>query len=92
VGEAAVALLRERPWPLTGVAAVGAATVVSLILLTLSGSVRGEVERVWLFLLAPLAVAAVLRLSWRSLIPMLLLQAVQTLLMAATLAPLVRPF
>jgi hypothetical protein len=66
--------------------------LVVLLLLSVSGNVRGEVERLWLFLLAPLCVLGALRLNWRQAGPLLILQAVQTILMAATLAPLVRPF
>ena len=73
--------------------ALGIATLATLLLLSLSGNVRGEVERLWLFSLAPLCVLAVAR-HWppRVVAPLLGLQMVQTLLMAATLAPLVRPF
>jgi hypothetical protein len=34
--------------------AIGAAALLAIVLLTISGSVRGEVERLWLFLLPPL--------------------------------------
>ena len=73
---------------------LGIATLVVLVLLCLSGNVRGEVERLWLFALAPLCVVAAWHdeLRWRVWAPLLALQALQTLLMAATLAPLVRPF
>jgi len=74
------------------------ATLLTMIALSFSGNVRGEVERLWMFLLPPLcafAVAGLTSLSvktaytWSGL---LFLQAAQTLFMAATLAPLVRPF
>ena len=73
---------------------LGAATLLVLVLLCLSGNVRGEVERLWLFALAPACVfaASADALRWRFWAPLLALQATQTLLMAATLAPLVRPF
>ncbi|HVF09784.1 MAG TPA: hypothetical protein VNA16_03230 [Abditibacteriaceae bacterium] len=86
------ALLREPP------IAIGWATVLTMIALSFSGNVRGEVERLWLFLLPPLCAFAVsgfqrvetkTAYTWGGL---LILQAVQTLFMAATLAPLVRPF
>ena len=73
---------------------LGMAALMVLVLLSLSGNVRGEVERLWLFALAPLCVVAVCddAMRWRWWAPLLALQALQTLLMAATLAPLVRPF
>ncbi len=73
---------------------LGVATLVVLLLLCLSGNVRGEVERLWLFALAPICVIAAFHdeLRWRIWAPLLALQALQTLLMSATLAPLVRPF
>ena len=72
----------------------GVATLGVLVLLCLSGNVRGEVERLWLFALAPVCVLAARHdaLRLRAWALLLALQAVQTLLMAATLAPLVRPF
>ena len=74
--------------------ALGMATLVVLVLLCLSGNVRGEVERLWLFALAPLCAVAACdgELRPRNWAILLGLQALQTLLMAATLAPLVRPF
>jgi hypothetical protein len=69
-----------------------------MLLLSLSGNVRGEVERLWLFLLPPFAAWAGLCLHkygrkrpylWSG--GFIALQAAQTLIMAATLAPLVRP-
>ena len=88
------ALLARRPyrvveWPCE---AIGLATLIVIGLMQLSGDVRGETERLWLFLLAPLVALAVARLPWRVGVPLIVLQAVQTLIMSATLAPLVRPF
>lgn len=73
---------------------LGIATLGVLVLLCLSGNVRGEVERLWLFALAPVCALAVANsnVRWKSWAALLVLQAVQTLWMAATLAPLVRPF
>jgi hypothetical protein len=77
---------------------LGVATLLTMVALSFSGNVRGEVERLWMFLLPPLCAFALAGLksanaktayTWGGL---LLLQAVQTLFMAATLAPLVRPF
>ena len=74
--------------------ALGVATLGVLVLLSLSGNVRGEAERLWLFALAPVCAVAVAghALRWRSWATLLALQALQTLLMAAMLAPLVRPY
>lgn len=81
---------REKP-RFSG-AQLGLATLFILILLSLSGNVRGEVERLWLFALAPLAVwAAFAPISSRNRAILLGIQAAQTLLMAATLGPRVRP-
>ena len=66
-------------------------TISTLVLLCLLGQVRGEVERLWLFLLAPLAASVVAR-SGKEATALAVLQGVQTLVMAATIAPLVRPF
>ena len=66
-------------------------TISTLVLLCLLGQVRGEVERLWLFLLAPLAAPVVAR-SGKEATALAVLQGVQTLVMAATIAPLVRPF
>lgn len=82
----------HRPQNRLAAAQFGAAMLLVLLLLSLSGNVRGEVERLWLFALAPLAVgAAFLPLCTRKRAIFLGLQALQTLLMAATLGPLVRP-
>lgn len=78
--------------PTSPALAVGALTLGVILLLTLSGNVRGEVERLWLFLLAPVCVGALEILPWRWLAPLIVLQVGQTSVMAATLAPLVRPF
>ena len=88
-----VTLYKENAPVASGIC-LGLATLITLLLLSLSGNVRGEVERLWLFALAPLCVtaAAGARENWRVWAVLLSLQALQTLLMAATLAPLVRPF
>jgi hypothetical protein len=74
---------------------IGVATLLTMLLLTVSGTARGEVERLWLFLtpsLAALAAAQLMqRQGWKSIGVLLALQAAQTLIMAAWLAPLVRP-
>lgn len=93
----------------SGLFAWGAAALATAVLLSLSGNVRGEVERLWLFLLPSLAAWAAVALDVRNgtteygRIPgarfaggylyagLVALQAAQTLIMAATLAPLVRP-
>jgi hypothetical protein len=76
--------------------AIGVAALCTLLLLTVSGNVRGEVERLWLFALAPLCVlaASVLGRSTASVrfgALLLGLQTLQTLAMAGALAPLIRP-
>lgn len=83
---------------------IGGAALLTMLLLTLSGSVRGEVERLWLFLLPPLCALAASALmparteddnalqgikGWQF---FLVAQALQTLLMAVALEPLSRPF
>jgi hypothetical protein len=78
------------PW------AIGVAALCTLLLLTVSGNVRGEVERLWLFALAPLCVLAsgiLGRAAAEVRFGALLigLQAAQTLALAGALAPLVRP-
>lgn len=90
-------------------AIIGLATLLTLLVLDVSGNVRGEVERLWLFMVAPLAaMAATLfvsvppraatkelsklnRREWFTWLGMMAMQALQTLIMASTLAPLVRP-
>jgi hypothetical protein len=87
-----VASLLHRNKPLTAGAQIGLAALATLLLLTLSGNVRGEVERLWLFMVAPAALwAAFCDLSPRMRGALLTIQALQTLLIAATLGPLVRP-
>jgi hypothetical protein len=82
----------RRDRPASVAAQIGLATLAAMILLSLSGNVRGEVERLWLFLAAPVAVyAACADLPPRVSSALLIVQAAQTLLMAATLGPLVRP-
>lgn len=84
---------------------LGLAVLGAMLLISLSGSVRGEVERLWMFLLPPFCALAAA--SWlpvaggprRSKIALagvvallaVALQAAQSLVMAATLAPLVLP-
>ena len=72
---------------------VGIAMLALMLLLTFSGQVRGEVERLWLFLLPPLCAmaGAFAAEKPRRIYALLALQAAQTLLMASALAPLVRP-
>ena len=73
---------------------IGGATLAAIVAQTLSGGVRGEVERLWLFLVPPLCALASASIApaktsrWR---PLLALQIAQSVLMAAGLAPLVRP-
>ena len=71
--------------------ALALGTILTLCVLSFSGQVRGEVERLWLFLLAPLA-ASVLVGRGKTAVTLVVLQAVQTLVMAATFAPLIRPY
>jgi len=91
----------EDVQPVLPAAAVGYATIIAMLLLTFSGSVRGETERLWFFMLPPLCALAATAwrptsgsatrtqvVAWSVLI---FLQTVQTLFMAATLSPLVRP-
>ena len=70
--------------------APGIAALVVAVLLTLSGNVRGEVERLWLFLLPAFAAWAG-TFETRNRPYLVALQAAQSLIMAATLAPLTRP-
>lgn len=75
--------------------ALGMAALSTALLLTLSGNVRGEVDRLWLFLLPPLCAwgaAWLARRPWPVMLAMLVLTAAQTLLFASALAPLARPF
>jgi hypothetical protein len=81
-------LLPEIPW------AIGLAGLLVIVLLDISGKALGEVERLWMFLLPPLCVLVALYLSRKNakvVTAFLILQALQTLLMAAWLAPLVLP-
>jgi hypothetical protein len=74
--------------------AIGLAGFLVIVLLDLSGKALGEVERLWMFLLPPLCILAALHLRRRDVkivMSLLFLQAIQTLLMAAWLAPLVLP-
>jgi hypothetical protein len=84
------ALRREKALSIG--AQIGLATFATILLLSLSGNVRGEVERLWLFLLAPAAVwAACSEFTPRVRSALIVVQALQTLALAATLGPLVRP-
>lgn len=72
----------------------GKAALWAMLLLTLSGNVKGEVERLWLFLVPPLCAlaAAVIQPHQRRLwLPLLILQAAQSILMAVGLAPVIKP-
>jgi hypothetical protein len=79
---------------------IGIATFAVMLLLTLSGGARGEVERLWFFLIAPLAILASQHLREESLSrkkiyllsALLAAGCIQTILMATALGPLVRPF
>ena len=82
---------RKEAKPISLELAFAVGTILTLVVLCLLGQVRGEVERLWLFLLAPLAVST-LAGSRKEATILATLQAVQTLVMAATIAPLVRPF
>jgi len=69
------------------------ATVATMLLLDLSGSVKGEAERLWIFFNPPLAVAAATLAAGRAALAWpLACQPLQLLLMALTLPPLVRPY
>ena len=73
---------------------IGGATLAAILLLSMTGNVRGEVERLWLFLVPPLcALAAAVIEPSRSTrwLPLLVLQTAQGIFMAAGLAPLVKP-
>ena len=77
--------------------ALAAATVLIILVLDVSGRIRGEVGRIWLFLLPPLALYAGSWLGQRRLAAYHLgatigLQIVQLWLMALALAPFVRPY
>ncbi|PQV65017.1 hypothetical protein B1R32_10224 [Abditibacterium utsteinense] len=92
VGFGLLVCIFRREKPRISGAQLGISTLFILILLSISGNVRGEVERLWLFALAPIAVwAAFAPISTKNRAILLGVQALQTLLMAATLGPLVRP-
>jgi hypothetical protein len=95
-----VAISDGNPVTLAGV--IGSATWLTMLLLTLSGNVLGEVERLWLFLVPGCCVLAATAFALRGerradriaiavWIVLLVLQAAQTLLMASALAPLIQP-
>lgn len=80
---------------------LGVASLLLCVTLSLSGNVRGETERLWLFLLPPLCAFAASqylnneysnRGALRFLMLLVVVQAAQTLLMAAALAPLIRAY
>jgi hypothetical protein len=78
----------------TGAYLIGGAALAAIIVLTLSGNVKGEVERLWLFHVPPLcalAAASINPARNRLWLPLLAIQTLQSILMAAGLAPLVRP-
>lgn len=75
--------------------ALGIAAIVLCVALSLAGTVRGETERLWLFLLPPLCAFAAIEYSLlgkKTIAALLALQAIQTLVLAGTLAPLIRPY
>jgi hypothetical protein len=77
---------------------LGAAALVALLLLDVSGVVRGETGRLWLFFVPWLAATAAPDLvdesgsRWRLLAITIALTALQLLLMAWTMQPIVRPY
>ncbi len=79
---------------------LGVATLLLCVALSLSGSVRGETERLWFFLVPPLCAFAAnspeIEYSnagkGRFFLFLIGLQTLQTLMMAATLAPLIRAY
>jgi len=88
----------DLQWPAL-LRALGWAVVATILALTLSGKVMGEVERLWLFLVPPccaLAASALVQLParkqslllWLSLIG---LQVLQTVVLIRALVPLVSP-
>jgi hypothetical protein len=80
------------------VAYFGAAALLTLLMLDLSGVVKGETGRLWLFFVPWLAAAAAPDLvdraggRWRLLLTTCALTALQFLLMAWTMQPIVRPY
>ena len=89
-------VLVERGAPtLNAARALGIATVALCVGLSFAGTVRGETERLWLFLLAPLCALAAIEYSQcdkKTVAVLAIFTAVQTLVLAGTLAPLVRPY
>ena len=89
-------VLVERRAPTWNAArALGIAAVALCVGLSFAGTVRGETERLWLFLLAPLCVLASIEYSKcdkKTVALLAILTAIQTLVLAGTLAPLVRPY
>ena len=77
---------------------LGASALVVLLLLDLTGVVRGETGRLWMFLVPWLAAGAAPDLldpagrRWRLLLLTCALTALQLLLMAWTMQPIVRPY
>ncbi|MFW5867881.1 MAG: hypothetical protein ACOCX2_08705, partial [Armatimonadota bacterium] len=77
---------------------LGAAALVALLVLDLSGVVKGETGRLWLFFVPWLAAGAAPLLvdeaggRWRLLVLTCALTALQLLLMAWTMQPIVRPY
>jgi hypothetical protein len=92
----AVRVLEERRAPMWDAArALGVAAIALCVGLSLAGTVRGETERLWLFLLAPLCAFAAIeyaKCNRKTVALLAVLTAVQTLILAGTLAPLVRPY
>ncbi|MFO8079115.1 MAG: hypothetical protein R6V07_02310 [Armatimonadota bacterium] len=80
------------------VAYFGTAALLTLLMLDLSGVVKGETGRLWLFFVPWLAAAAAPGLvdrgggRWRLLVATCALTALQLLLMAWTMQPIVRPY
>ncbi len=79
----------------------GVAALLLCVALSLSGNVRGETERLWLFLVPPLCAFAATEwcaieyskgFSARFLTLITAFQVIQTLAMASTLAPLIRAY
>lgn len=84
---------RARHW--NAARALGVAAAALCVGLSFAGTVRGETERLWLFLLAPLcALAAVeyAKCDKKTVALLAIFTAIQTLVLAGTLAPLVRPY
>ena len=94
-GWAVVAACLSRKISGTNAAAlIGGAALAALLVLTISGNVRGEVERLWLFMVPPLCALAAANIEPaknRIWLPLLALQTLQSVMMAAGLAPLIKP-